>query len=162
MPTVHRYRQNLYSFRIQYLNGALVMLRTDLFLVAKEGDLFMQVRRARLLDNTEVFVILIYEVNKKNNSNFSQTCSLLASVSCSIFSFHCLMLSPATKEGARLPDCGSSGVLLSRIAEKRLHHRLVPETNDALPRHATNASLTSSQRGFCLFPVFSFKRRKLP
>ena len=46
MPTVHSYRQNLYSFRIQYLNGALVMLRTDPLLVAKEGDLFMQVRRA--------------------------------------------------------------------------------------------------------------------
>jgi len=75
------------------------MLRTDLFLVAKEGDLFMQVRRARLLDNTEVFVILIYEVNKKNNSNFSQTCSLLASVPCSIFSFHCLMLSAQPKKG---------------------------------------------------------------
>ena len=65
MPTVHSYRQNLYSFRIQYLNGALVMLRTDPLLVAKEGDLFMQVRRARLLDKAEVFVILIYEVNKK-------------------------------------------------------------------------------------------------
>jgi hypothetical protein len=58
MPILHRYKQNLYSFRIQYLNGALVMLRTDPPLVAKDGDLFMQVRRARLLDKTEVFVIL--------------------------------------------------------------------------------------------------------
>src|SRR6266498_1282562 len=46
MPTTHRNIQNLYYFLIQYLCSALAILRTGQLLVAKEGDLFMQVRRA--------------------------------------------------------------------------------------------------------------------
>ena len=96
MPTVHSYRQNLYSFRIQYLNGALVMLRTDPLLVAKEGDLFMQVRRARLLDKAEVFVILIYEVNKKTIVIFRKhaVCLRLSLVVSSAFIVLCSVLQP--------------------------------------------------------------------
>jgi hypothetical protein len=118
------------------------MLRTGQLLVAKEGDLFMQVRRARLLDKAEVFFILIYEANKKTIVIFRKraVCLRLSLVVSSAF---IVLAQFATKEGARLPDCGSSGVLLPRITEKGLHHRLVPETNDALPRHATNVSLAS-------------------